>query len=733
MRRKWLIIAVAVSAAAAAYFFVDRMDEKFRATAVVSTGIVDVTPDLSKENPWIQQFYVDMGFGNLIEFINSQRNVIFLTYRLLIHDLAQGDDVTERPFRQPEYQESDEMYTDAELQELRELLLGKVENLEYTLDDSRMERIFKTVSEAYKYDYESLMKDNLSIIRKGDTDLLHVSFICEHPDLSAFATNAFCKDFLKNYQYVQQEGEVSSVRFLSEQVKYKKQQVDSLRQALKFYQGRENLADLEGQREAVINQIKELETTRTEYGQKKKSLAKSIAEVDQYLQDNDRKSEGDKAVLIVNNQNIQNMQKQLNTLNEEWIKGDMKDDKLKRRIDLIRKNMTEQIEKSAKNLPDEDDKRLKKRSDDLLKQRIDLEIEYNEAVAGFESVENALADARVKANSFVSDEAYMNQLRQELKIAETQHELMFSEYSKEKLNLDNSILPVKLFQHAQIPDKSEPKMKALISGFSGIVGGTMASVLVFLLAFMDYSISSPDKFRKFARLNLIGTINKINTKKLDFHELFNSGTNNKSMAYFKEAIRNLRYTVEQSGAQRFLVTSTKPGEGKTFAIIALANSLTLKNKKVLLVDTNFKNNTLTKMSQKEMQENLLHSKLIGESHMEDEFEPRKISDGFNLDNIDIIGNKGSFQSPSEVFAGKDFASFLDRISKNYDYVFLEAAALNDYSDSKELIDYAEQIITVFSAETEIKAADKNSISFVHGLGDKFLGAILNKVDIKNLG
>ncbi|MEO1516289.1 MAG: AAA family ATPase [Bacteroidota bacterium] len=728
-----MILSVGLTAAVAAYFFVDRMDEKFRATAVISTGIVDVTPDLSKESPWIQKFYVDMGFGNLIEFINSQRNVIFLTYRLLIHDLEQ-DSVNRQPaFRLLDQEENQLEYTEAELRELKELLQKKVEMLEYTLDDSRMERIFKDVAEAYGYDYETLIEDHLSVSRKGDTDLLHVSFSSEHPDLSAYASNIFCQDFLVNYQYVQQEGEVTSVRFLSDQVQLKKQQVDSLRQALKYYQNQESLADLEGQREAVITQIKEFENTRTEYTQQKQSLAKSIAEVDQYLQENDRKSEGDKAVLLVNNQNIQNMRKQLDLLNDQWIKGDMKDDKLKKRIDLIRKNITEQIEKSAKNMPDDDDKRLKKRSDDLLKQRIDLEIDYNEAVAGIESVENALVTLRAKANSFVSDEAYINQLRQELKIAETQHELMFSEYSKEKLNLDNSILPVKLFQHAQIPDKSEPKMKAIISGFSGVVGGTLASVLVFLLAFMDYSLSSPEKFRKFVPLPLVGTFNKINTRKLDFQVLFRDGTKDKNLAYFKESVRNLRYIIENSGSKRFLVTSTKAEEGKTFAIIALAHSLTMKNKKILLVDTNFKNNTLTKMSQTAMQENLLNSKLIGESQMEDEFEPRKINNGLPLENIDIIGNKGSFQSPSEVFAGKDFANFLDRISDNYDYVFLESAALNDYSDTKELVDFSDKVIAIFSAENEIKTADRNSIGFLEALKDKFLGAVLNKTDIKNLG
>ena len=55
-----------------------------------------------------------------------------------------------------------------------------------------------------------------------------------------------------------------------------------------------------------------------------------------------------------------------------------------------------------------------------------------------------------------------------------------------------------------------------------------------------------------------------------------------------------------------------------------------------------------------------------------------------------------------------------------------------YSDARELVEFVDRIIAVFSAKTEIKVADKASLGYLRSLNDKFMGAILNMVDVKNM-
>ena len=85
-RRKWLILTVMLASAVATYYFVDRKVDTYKATSTMTAGIVG-EHGLGKENPWIMEFMMKMGFENVIQSITSRRNVNFLTSRLLLHDL----------------------------------------------------------------------------------------------------------------------------------------------------------------------------------------------------------------------------------------------------------------------------------------------------------------------------------------------------------------------------------------------------------------------------------------------------------------------------------------------------------------------------------------------------------------------------------------------------------------------------------------------------------------------
>ena len=100
--------------------------------------------------------------------------------------------------------------------------------------------------------------------------------------------------------------------------------------------------------------------------------------------------------------------------------------------------------------------------------------------------------------------------------------------------------------------------------------------------------------------------------------------------------------------------------------------------------------------------------------------------------IDIIGCEGGDYTPTEVLPKNHLLNYLSQIKKHYDYIFLEGASLNEFSDTKELLPYADGLIAVFSSESDFTAADKESIKFLVENKDKFLGAILNKVAKDNL-
>jgi Mrp family chromosome partitioning ATPase len=101
-------------------------------------------------------------------------------------------------------------------------------------------------------------------------------------------------------------------------------------------------------------------------------------------------------------------------------------------------------------------------------------------------------------------------------------------------------------------------------------------------------------------------------------------------------------------------------------------------------------------------------------------------------NVDVIGCEEGNYTPSEVLPKGNLLEHIDKFRHHYDYIFLEGAALNTHADSKELTDFVEAVVLVFSAKNSLGENDRESIEFLKDHSNKFIGAVLNKIDEQNL-
>jgi succinoglycan biosynthesis transport protein ExoP len=202
----------------------------------------------------------------------------------------------------------------------------------------------------------------------------------------------------------------------------------------------------------------------------------------------------------------------------------------------------------------------------------------------------------------------------------------------------------------------------------------------------------------------------------------------------------LRYEMEESKGKVFLVTSLKPKEGKTFITICMAFTLAMIKKRVLIIDTNFRHNSLT---QALVKKEAAPKKITQKSNAADDEQELLMEDYSNTfvsssvvsttnQLIHVMGNTGCAASPAEIFAGKNFGHTIGLLRQQYDYILIEGAALNNFSDTRELTDYADKVIPVFSTESEIRSQDRESIRFLKSLNGKLMGAVLNKTNIKDI-
>ena len=723
-KRKWLLAAIMLAAATTTFFIVGKMPHQFKTSALLTTGIVEFqTIRVGEPNPFVQEFEIESKFANLTERMKARPVVNALTKRLILHDLRPKNG--EEPFRKLDFEKlgfsQERVNTYLNMLETRPDSLGVSEKDIETLFTARM------VEKAMGYDYETI-KEKLEMKRSEKSDYLRIEYVSEKPELTYYVAKTFVDEFLGAYNAKKDTTESKSLVFYRHLVVDKKRVLDSLNQSQTSYAKRNGLVAPLEQAQALVSQIKDLEMARDEANKQRVGFEQAAG---LYYKETERFREYYKdnyADNVQNNEKIKQLDGELRSLNNKFVDGNMQDNVVKRQIEEVKGKRILVSRQIALTRADGTDPSITKQND-LFVRWADAQSNSEATKQQVGALSTRVEELRKLRAGLVNNNAEWNKYNRQIEVAEAEYK-----YAIDKQNQADVIKqsgfeesPMKVLEYPMYPYKAESNKRALLSAFAGIGGLTLATVLLFLLSYFDRSLGSVFQFQKQVGLPLLSAVNQLNPSKInDFDDFFKENVPTKQTEYFKESLRKVRHDIEASGAKSFLFTSLKDQEGKSFMVAALAYSLTLKSKKVLIIDTNFKNNTLTSLSVKPFVSNPVTSAAKTSAAS------TRLNFTINIPTVDIIGNEGGHNSPSELLSGVNFKQKIADLGQVYDYIFLEAAALNKYSDARELVDFVEKVIPVFDARTSLTKHDENSVSFLHSLGDKVLGSVLNKANLKNL-
>lgn len=740
-KRLWLLIIVPIIGATCGFLVLSTLPAKYKSTAQVATGITtDESVKLTDERFNIGK--MNQEFNNLIEKMSSEQVVTLVSYELILHDLK-----SDNPYRAIDYDKSEKFSspTEKEKEELIEEFEQKLQDMEmlssYDLKEKRLIEFLKL----HKYNSFSLKESGLTIRRLRNTDYIVVDFESESPLLAAFVVNNLCDEFIRYNRQVSSSMSDESVGLLSKLVREKKDILDQKNALLSNFKRNNQVLNQKLESDLKLSQISDQEIKKQDEEANVRALKLSIAKT---------RSKLTKQTTSVNNTSkVLELRGRINKLNQLYVEGGSNDDQLFQTII----NLREELQIEMAKLDEGDDQSNDKAffEDQLETYQLELSI----AESNLDRINNSLYNLKSQISNLNTKESSLDVLNSEVEMASKEYNSAlnkYNEYQNKSLVSGNTIRVIKKAQPALEPESAHT---IILTGLGGAASFFICIVVLVLLEFVDLRIKTADSFRKMTKLKLAGSINLIANKRLQLNHIFSDNSTSHEMVMFKQLLRKIRFELESLKIQSVLITSTKEGEGKTFFIISLAYSLSLIKKRILIIDTNFKNNDLTKLllvdgeSPKRLKEgNEIKGYLINgsskrsEKNSKKKAEPTMMSgnneDNDNFDdniifktaheNIDIIGSNTSANSPMEILAGRDFTSMLEVFKRSYDYILMEGASLNDFPDTKELVEYADVLIPVFSAESVIKQVDKESISYLKHLNGKLSGAILNKVSSENL-
>lgn len=252
----------------------------------------------------------------------------------------------------------------------------------------------------------------------------------------------------------------------------------------------------------------------------------------------------------------------------------------------------------------------------------------------------------------------------------------------------------------------------------------LAIPLVFVICkeeVFNYAIASKEDCERLSGFPVIGTIENISKK-------MQSGSTalvkNFPKSSFAESFRNMRIRIEYMAQKETgitaLVTSTEPGDGKTFIAANVASVYQLTGKKVVLIDFDLRRPSVSKILN-------IHSKkgvsnfLIGQvgldeiilTHPEYEF--------------DVIPAGTLPPNPSELIRTKKTKDFIDYLRTKYDYVIIDCSPVGLVSDAYILSKYVDTTLYVVRRGKTNKSFFKSVISQVKNDGIGHVALVFNDV------
>lgn len=718
----WYIVLIPILTGVLALFLSGLMPKQYKSAVKLSTGfttessinLVDERFDFRKSV---------LKFNNLIETMYSEMILNMVSYDLLIHDLK-----SQNQFRVD--RDSIEYF--------KEIVdIDKIENkrdsfLLLSVSDPSDFRIKKILDNQEFSGWQ--LKENLSIKRIRDTDYVSIEFTSENPYLSAFIVNSLAEELIRYYTFTNSSLSNKSVEFFQGQVDQKKEILDEKLRLVNSFKRTNPVMD-DAEKTALFSRLSQYEMLRDESMKTISSLQLALTKLNNVSNENINNN------TAKINQRIVDLRDRISELTQLYIETGSSDKELEKTINSVRNQLTIEMKllELNTNANTKSDAEIQSEKDRI---EFDLSVERNNLTR----LQGQIAQLKVQTSSFAEGSANLDALESEMDDA-------LSEYQSavDKLNLEKS-KSLLTASSVTIAVKGQPKLepesqkRKLIILFAVFTSFGLTVVVIIGLDFIDFRIRSRADFEKNVDLKLLGQLNKVNLNNFQISQIFVSDTG-KANEQYKQLLRKLRHFIELSEKQCVLVTSLNKNDGKTFFTMSLAYSLSLIQKRVLIIDTNFKNNALTRLLAPDKDLHLLDDHngieedtlLISDGsedetfHQEHQGKKRKsliVSTIYNR--IDIIGNKGGAKSPLELFSTRDFSSIIFELKKSYDYILLEGGALNDYPDTMELTKFVDGVLGVIKAGSIIKQKDRESLAYLNSLNGKIMGGVLNQVEEDNL-
>lgn len=320
-----------------------------------------------------------------------------------------------------------------------------------------------------------------------------------------------------------------------------------------------------------------------------------------------------------------------------------------------------------------------------------------------ESAQVAVDELRLQLNraqgdlvKFPRQELEFRNIRRDASLLQSLYSFLTQKREETAILLANTMPKGRIVDEAYKHSDPVSMSKKMILAICVLFGCMIPFIGIYLISIFRTKLVSREEIEAATNVPSLGEIcNSRAGKSL----VVTPGSNSSTVELFKLVRTNLQFVLTGSDQKVVIVTSSQPGEGKSFISINTAAALAMTGKRVVLVGMDIRKPRLAEYLNLPRHAGVT-AFLSDESVTVDDITMRS---PLPVDGLDVISAGVVPPNPSELLLTKRVDELFDILRKRYDYIIVDSAPLGMVSDTFSLGRVADATIFVTRINVTTKA------------------------------
>ena len=374
----------------------------------------------------------------------------------------------------------------------------------------------------------------------------------------------------------------------------------------------------------------------------------------------------------------------------------------------------------------EENPALRNMNQQIVSARRSIQVSIANSRKGLEITKRELDSQNQRAVSKIRDlprqEREFIEIKRQQQVKESLYLFLLQKREEASLTMAITVPKGRVLNTPDTGEQTGPRSK-IIMGVFFLLGLAFPLLIIFLRDLINTTINNRAQVEKLADVPVLSELGHNNTGQVIIDHASNTDSN---AELFRLLRTKLQFTLDYPSQKVMMVTSTEPGEGKSYVSLNLAISLSLTGKKVMLMGLDLRKPQLKK-----------HLNLDGEEGMSSILSGH-VSDYRSIiqhvaayPTLDVIPGGVIPPNPNELLMSKRLDDMVEKLRNEYDYIVIDTAPVGAVSDSF-LID---RVVDIALYMCRMDYSDKRNIEFLnHVKADKSLKRpylVINDVNMQS--